>query len=95
MATTEFPSTKPKEAVMNGTRIWTSTLLLLASALPAYAVDTTKTYQSGILVVAFLGICALIVVAQLIPSLVMLFSWLKGLSRRAAETQDKKEQQAN
>ncbi len=80
---------------MNGTRIWIATLMVLASALPAYAVDTTKTYQSGILVVAFLGVCALIVVAQLLPSLVMLFSWIKGLSRRSAESQEKAEVRAN
>jgi uncharacterized membrane protein len=66
-------------------------MMVLASALPAYAVDTTKTYQSGILVVAFLGVCALIVVAQLLPSLVMLCSWIKGLSRQRAEVQEKAE----
>jgi hypothetical protein len=70
-------------------------MMVLASALPAYAVDTTKTYQSGILVVAFLGVCALIVVAQLLPSLVMLFSWIKGLSRRTAETQETVEVKTN
>jgi len=78
---------------MNG-KIWMATMMVLGSVLPAYAVDTTKTYQSGILVLVFLGICALIVVAQLLPSLIMLFSWIKGLTRRAAENHEKKEHQA-
>jgi hypothetical protein len=70
---------------MKGSRIWMSTLMVLISALPAYAVDTTKTYQSGILVLVFLGVCALIVVAQLMPSLILLFSWIKGLSKHTKE----------
>jgi len=78
---------------MNG-KIWMASTMVLASALPAYAVDTTKTYQSGILVLVFLGICALIVVAQLLPSLLMLFSWIKGLGRKAAESRNEKEHQA-
>ena len=76
---------------MKGNRIWMSTLMVLISALPAYAVDTTKTYQSGILVLVFLGVCALIVVVQLLPSLILLFSWIKGLSRRTADTHEKTE----
>lgn len=73
---------------MKGIRIWMSTLMVLISALPAYAVDTTKTYQSGILVLAFLGVCALIVVVQLVPSLILLFSWIKGLSKRTKENHE-------
>lgn len=45
----------------------------------AWAVDTTQTYTSGILVLLFVGFCALIVVVQLIPALVMLYGWAKGL----------------
>lgn len=73
---------------MKGNRIWMSTLMVLISALPAYAVDTTKTYQSGILVLVFLGVCALIVVVQLVPSLILLFSWIKGLSKQTNENHE-------
>ena len=76
---------------MKTSRIWISAMMVLASALPAYAVDTSKTYQSGILVLAFLGVCALIVVVQLLPSLILLFSWIKGLSRRTADAHEKTE----
>ena len=80
---------------MNGTRTLLTTLAVMASALPAYAVDTTKTYHSGILVLGFLGLCALLVVVQLIPSLIMLFGWVKGLAKGTAETKEKVEVKAS
>ena len=39
---------------------------------PAFAVDTTKTYSSGLLVGIFLAFCALIVVVQLVPTIMLL-----------------------
>lgn len=56
--------------------------LALASSVPAFAVDTTKTYSSGLLIGIFLAFCALIVVVQLAPSLMLLFGFIKGLVRR-------------
>ena len=53
--------------------------LYLATAGPAFAVDTTKTYNSGICVSLFLGMCALIVVAQMVPALVLLMGTIKAL----------------
>lgn len=57
--------------------------LALASSVPAFAVDTTKTYSSGLLIGLFLAFCALIVVVQLMPSLMLLIGFLKGLANRA------------
>jgi len=54
-------------------------LLVLAQVSNVWAVDTTQTYTSGILVLLFVGFCALIVVVQLIPALLMLYGWAKGL----------------
>ena len=45
---------------------------------PALAGDTTVVYKSGILVSVFVGICALIVVAQLVPVLMMIVGFIKG-----------------
>jgi len=61
------------------TAIVALTLTLLASS-PALAahVDTSRTYSSGILIGLFLGFCALIVVMQLVPSLIMLYGFIKG-----------------
>lgn len=51
----------------------------LLMANPALAVDTTKTYSSGLLVGIFLGFCALIVVVQLMPTIMLLVGFFKGL----------------
>ena len=48
-------------------------------ASPAFAVDTSQTYNSGILVGAFLAFCALIIVVQLMPTLILLYGFVKGL----------------
>jgi len=65
-------------------------LLSLLGATPAFAVDTSQTYNSGILVLAFLGFCALILMVQLFPALMMLFGWIKGLFKGAAAAEEKK-----
>ncbi len=54
-------------------------MMLLISAGPALAVDTSKTYSSGILVGAFLAFCALVVVVQLLPTIILLVGFVKGL----------------
>jgi mannitol-specific phosphotransferase system IIBC component len=51
------------------------------SALAA-AVDTSKTYSSGLLIGLFLAFCALLVVVQMIPSILLLVGFIKGLARR-------------
>lgn len=59
----------------------TVTATILCS--PAWAVDTAKTYSSGLLVGTFLAFCALLVVAQLAPSLMLLIGFIRGLAHRA------------
>ena len=56
--------------------------LLLMLVSPALAVDTSKTYNSGILILLFVGFCVLIIVAQLVPALLALF----GLTKEAARS---------
>lgn len=56
--------------------------LALASSAPAFAVDTSRTYSSGLLIGIFLAFCALIVVVQLAPSIMLLLGFIKGLVRR-------------
>jgi len=77
---------------MNTLRTTTMTVVMaLASSVPAFAVDTAKTYSSGLLIGIFLAFCALLVVAQLMPSIMLLVGFIKGLSRR---TESKAEVQA-
>jgi hypothetical protein len=68
---------------MNTLRTLTLTLILaLASSMPALAVDTSRTYSSGLLIGLFLAFCALLVVVQLMPSVMLLVGFIKGLARR-------------
>jgi prepilin signal peptidase PulO-like enzyme (type II secretory pathway) len=53
--------------------------MLMTMVTPAFAVDTTKTYSSGLLVGIFLAFCALIVVVQLMPTIMLLVGFVKGL----------------
>lgn len=64
----------------------TSFVLLLVAVSPALAVDTSKTYNSGILVLLFVGFCALLIVAQLVPAVLALF----GLTKEAAKSTSEK-----
>ncbi len=65
-----------------------STLTALCSSIPmglvtstgAYAADTHKVYASGILVLAFIGFVALVVVVQMIPAIITLCGMIKGLA---------------
>jgi len=64
-----------------------STLLVtMILVTPAFAVNSTTTYHSGLFVLSFVGFCTLVVIAQLIPAILMLFGMTKdvpeGLSRR-------------
>jgi hypothetical protein len=67
------------------TIINTVTLLLasltsaIASAAPG-EVDTSLTYNSGILVLAFAGFLALVVVVQTIPAIISLYGMIKGVA---------------
>jgi hypothetical protein len=73
-----------KEAVMKEMRISIYSLaLLLATSPSAFASSTTRVYNSGILVLAFLGFCALVVVIQLIPAIITLCGMLKSLTHKA------------
>lgn len=68
---------------MLGVRAFLSSLLLLLTAVsPALAVDTSKTYNSGILILLFVGFCALLIVAQLVPAVLALF----GLTKDAVKS---------
>jgi hypothetical protein len=69
---------------MNTLRATTLTVMIaLATSVPAFAVDTSRTYSSGLLIGIFLAFCALLVVVQLMPSVMLLIGFVKGLARRS------------
>ena len=65
-----------------------TTLIILATGTAAYAsgAATNKVFISGPLILVFLGFCALVVVAQIIPVIVTLFGMLKGARAGKEET---------
>jgi len=61
------------------TTLCTTAAVNLLAYTGAYAAPSTHTvYSSGLLVLLFLGFCALVVVAQLIPALITLCGMIKG-----------------
>lgn len=74
---------------MKPATIITTVSALFASLTTAFAssgaghVDTTLTYNSGILVLAFAGFLALVVVVQLIPAAISLYGMIKGAAEAA------------
>ena len=60
----------------------TSFALLLMAVSPALAADTAKIYNSGLLVLLFVGFCALLIVVQVLPAMLSLL----GLTKKAASS---------
>lgn len=54
--------------------------LLIMTVPEAFAATTTRVYSSGLLVLAFLGFCALVVVIQMIPAIITLWGIVKELA---------------
>ncbi len=72
---------------MKTTRTAIAAAIATIAATPALAATGARADHSGILVWGFLGMCALIVVAQVVPAAVMLVEMVKGLVTKAeAET---------
>lgn len=65
---------------MKTTAIITGTIALFAPAA-AIAATTGNVDNSGIFVWIFLGFCALIVIAQVIPALLLMFGLIKGVTK--------------
>jgi len=61
--------------------------ILIGNVTTAWAetTDGRATDNSGLFVWIFLGFCALIVVAQLIPAAMVLFGLVKGTKKETAE----------
>ncbi len=63
----------------NINQIALSGIVLLSTAMPAFAETGARTDNSMTLVYLFLGVCGLIIFLQLIPVFVLGFGILKGL----------------
>ncbi|MBI5440353.1 MAG: hypothetical protein HY900_03980 [Deltaproteobacteria bacterium] len=64
-----------------------TTLALALTAAPALAVDGARADHSGVLVWAFLGLCAMIVAAQVVPAALMLVGMVRGVFAKPVEAE--------
>jgi hypothetical protein len=64
------------------TAVCSAIALSLAASTGAFASSgaTNKVFISGPLILLFLGFCALVVVIQCIPAIIMLYGMIKGAS---------------
>jgi type III secretory pathway component EscU len=62
-------------------------LITLATGTAAHAsgAATNKVFVSGPLILVFLGFCALVVVAQIIPVITTLYGMIKGVKKSKEE----------
>ncbi len=60
----------------------TTAVIFLLTVHQAWAVDTTQANQGGILVLLFLGVCALLIVTQMVPALILLLGMISGFAKR-------------
>ncbi len=68
-----------------------ATMVILAgSATSALASTGVREDNSGIVVWAFLGLCGLIVMAQLVPAILVLFGIVKGVATNPREIAEEK-----
>ena len=66
--------------------IMTTGLIWMAMFGEAFAVSTTRVYSSGVFVLGFIALCALVLVVQLIPALMTLWGMIKGTSNAKSST---------
>ena len=84
--TTIQAATRRKEKAMFPIKSMLSTIAItLMLVTPAFAVDTAQTYSSGILVMLLVGFCGLLIVAQLVPAVLVLFGLTKAAVQGASE----------
>jgi len=81
---TNYSAVKEKTMFPVKSLLSTLTLVLLMIS-PVFAVDTAVTYNSGLLVLLFVGFCALLIVAQLIPAVLALFGMTKAAGQQAGK----------
>jgi hypothetical protein len=73
---------------MKTTAVKNALMMTICTASSAFAAGGTREDNSGLFVWIFLGFCALIVVVQVVPALLLLFGFAKGLSKnKVAEPQ--------
>ncbi|WP_298267648.1 hypothetical protein [Geobacter sp.] len=66
---------------MKRSTIVNAAVLWIGTVVPALAASGAREDNSGIFVWIFLGFCALIIVAQLLPAVMMMLGFARGLRK--------------
>lgn len=69
---------KPTTAAISTLALLFVNIILATASSAADVVDTSITFNSGILVLAFAGFLALVVVVQAVPAIITLYGMIKG-----------------
>lgn len=70
---------------MKTTTVMSSIIVAIVSANNAFAASSLSEDNSGLFVWFFLGFCALIVVAQVMPAVLLMTGIIKGVTSRVSE----------
>lgn len=76
--------TMKEDAMLKSARIIAAISIVLGSFSPAFAASA-RTDSSGLAVWIFLGFCGLIVMAQFLPALMLMFGLVKGVASTEPE----------
>ena len=76
----------------NLTKIYLALIMLMYSSVAWGMEGVPRTDNSGIFVWIFMGVCAVIVTLQLVPALIMIGGWTKGIIEAMSERGMKKYQ---
>ena len=57
-----------------------ATVMGIIAPVTAFAASAAREDNSGVFVWVFLGLCALIVVAQVVPAILLMFGMAKGIT---------------
>lgn len=57
-------------------------IIPLATTLPAFAASSETVSSSGAFLLIFLGFCAFVVMAQLIPAIITLWGMVRGVAEK-------------
>ena len=61
-----------------------SILVMETVTRSAWASGGAETYQGNLLLLLFLGVCVLVIVAQMVPALILMMGTISGFARRVA-----------
>lgn len=73
---------------MKSARLALCNIICLVAASTAYAVDTTQVYNSGLLVLLFVGFCALVVLVQVVPAAVLFSGMVSAVAKLFRERKE-------